>query len=150
MATRPEPEYPKVLINGERRTTDVVWSGVNIAHWFIDNHVKGGKASYQGADGLDLPGCEASEFDNYSYVWVLAAVDLDMDGYWLLEVRTNGETAESRDHLLVALSHGKVECEWRNEPILTSAPTEAHQYHLEEGLEWFVSTVMLYVRRTDG
>lgn len=137
---------PKVTVNGKRRITDETWSGLDIAHWFIEEHVNGGKNSYHGCDGIDLPGCEASEFTNYSYLWVHAAVDLDMDGFWLIEVRTNGDEDETRDHLFVALHDGKVECEWLNQPIALKAGVEAHRDHLEAGLEWFVQGVMMYVR----
>lgn len=141
---------PKVLVNGERRTTDVVWSGLDIAHWFFEEHVKKGKGMFQGADGIDLPGCEASEFTNYSYIWVTAAVDLDMSAFWLIDVRTQPEdgSGETRDFLFVASPADRpgIECEWLNKPRRYGSGIDSAQDHLATALDWFSNLVMNYVR----
>ena len=114
--------------------------GVEIAHFFIDEWCA--KFDAQGADGMPL----WREGRAYSYMWLEAKVDHDLEQYFLLDIRTaQGEAPfdEYRDYLFVSVGVGcKVECEWHNHPARFDAPTDDHLDRLNKGLKWFVQSVV--------
>lgn len=111
-------------------------SGVQIANWFNENHAKR-LHQFQTADGLDL----VREGTNYCYVWLTSYVDMDYEGYFLLEVRTSNEDTETRDFLVVRLGCKGMACEWYNKPIRTTEPAHEHRWHLRDGMVWFADWI---------
>lgn len=111
--------------------------GVSIAHWFVEEGPK-----EHGCEGIDLYRGEGRE---YCYLWITSTVDMDMNFFWLLDIRTaptGADFDESRDFLFVASMSGRgVECEWFNRPVAFLATGEAHQDHLWDGLGWFRSRI---------
>jgi len=120
---------------------DAIPSGVGIAHYFVEEcHLD---IDNQGADGIPL----WREVNAYSYAWVEAKVDHDLEQYWLLDIRTaKGEEPfdETRDFLFVATGVGikGVECEWHNQPVRFDASNDLHLERLNSGLKWFVQCVI--------
>ena len=116
------------------------WSGHDIASWFR-SEVALSFQQVQTAEGYDL---ETGD-DGYCYVWVMAFVDLDMDAFFLLDVRTKqGTEDETRDFLFtgVGASFGKgVPHEWQNKPLPFRADAEAHRERLSDGLKWFAERI---------
>jgi hypothetical protein len=115
-------------------------SGVDIAHYFIEEWCQ--RFDAQGADGMPL----WRDGKAYSYMWLEAKVDHDLEQYFLLDIRTaQGEQPfdETRDYLFVTVGVGlRIECEWHNHPIGFAADTEAHLERLNAGLKWFVQGVV--------
>jgi hypothetical protein len=119
--------------------------GVDIAHYFLEEKAK--DFDGQGCDGIALWREERA----YSYLWVMAHVDLDLDQFYLLDIRTaKGEEPfdESRDFLFVAYgvsTGGKPEVEWENKPI--DFASDDHIDRLYRGLKWFSNGVVSFVER---
>jgi hypothetical protein len=114
-----------------------VSSGAEIAAWFREEHTHK-LSSFQGCDGLSL----TRDGSDYCYVWLEAYVDMDMVGYFLLDVRTNTGNRESRDFLLVwdGAERGH---EWHQHPIEFGAPPEAHRDRMHAGLVWMADRILL-------
>lgn len=110
-------------------------SGADIAGWFRREHAHP-LHSFQGYEGLDL----VRDGLDYCYVWLMAYVDLDLVGYFLLDVRTAVGTKETRDFLLVwdGFEEG---FEWRNRPIEFGAPPEEHGARFRDGMAWMVDRI---------
>lgn len=119
-------------------------SGGAIAEWWCnDDHDEDGKAilsparhySYiQGTEGFDI----FRDGNDYCYVWMEAFVDADMEGFYLLDVRTSQGGTETRDYLYVAMGAGcGVECTWQQKPINFHASAEDHQNRFWDGMGWF-------------
>lgn len=115
-----------------------------IAQWWCnDDEDDDGKAilsparhySYiQGTEGFDI----YRDGNDYCYVWMTAFVDADMDVFYLLDVRTSLDDAETRDFLYVAMGAGHgAECTWHQKPINFSASAEEHKDRFWEGMGWF-------------
>lgn len=119
--------------------------GVDIAAYFLEEKAR--DFDGQGADGIPL----YREGRAYSYLWVMAHVDLDLDQFYLLDIRTAGGVEpfdESRDFLLVmtgVTTGGKPEVQWENQPIGFS--DDGHLERLNRGLKWFSNAVVDFVER---
>lgn len=111
-------------------------SGVEIASWFRREHERR-LGAFQGCDGLSL----VRDGRDYCYVWLMAYVDLDMEAYYLLDVRTSTGGTETRDFLLVFSGGGLGHCEWHQHPIETSAHYTEHRDRLRAGLRWMAETI---------
>lgn len=117
-------------------------SGVEIARWFIES---GTCRKSNDAEGFWL--WRDRESGAYSYVWIEAYVDDDMEAYWLLDVRTSGDEGESRDFLFVGsvvdqgagetADQHRIEACWHQEPIAFGAGVDAHVVRGTDGLIWF-------------
>jgi hypothetical protein len=122
--------------------------GIDIAHYFLEE--KAQAFDGQGADGIAL----YRDGRAYSYLWVMAHVDLDLDQFYLLDIRTAGGTEpfdETRDFLLVmsgVSTGGKPEVEWENRPI--DFASHDHIDRLHRGLKWFANGVVSFVERHHG
>jgi hypothetical protein len=106
-------------------------SGHSIAHYFVSDCA--GKP--QTFEGFDL----WRDNDNYCYAWKLAELDLDYEGAWLLEIRTNTNGEETRDFLFVSQKDGKVDSHWFNQPVKFSCSSEEMKRHIAKGLGWFAN-----------
>ena len=104
-------------------------SGIGIAHYFVEECA----GKQQGADGFDL----WREGSDYCYVWKMLECDLDYEGSYLLEVRTNIDGEETRDFLFVSTKDGKIDCRWRNQPVKFFCSQNEWNEHLSDGLAWF-------------
>jgi len=122
-------------------------AGVDIARFFVEEWCA--RFDGQGADGMPL----WREGRAYCYMWLEAKVDHDLEQYFLLDIRTaKGEEPfdETRDFLFVACGvgiHNQVECEWHNKPVAFGADMETHLDRLNDGLKWFVSSVVEHTER---
>jgi hypothetical protein len=122
--------------------------GIDIAHYFLEEKAR--DFDGQGADGIPL----SRDGRAYCYLWVMAHVDLDLDQFYLLDIRTaRGEEPfdESRDFLLVmsgVSTGGKPEVEWENRPIGFS--DDGHIDRLHRGLKWFANGVVSFIERHHG
>ena len=127
--------------------TDVP-GGIDIAHYFLEEKAR--DFDGQGADGIKL----SRDGRAYCYAWVTAHVDLDLDQFYLLDIRTAGGKEpfdETRDFLLVmsgVTTGGKPEVEWENNPI--DFTSEDHIDRLHRGLKWFSNSVVDFVERHHG
>ena len=115
--------------------------GISIARYFwhevvmADQQVPYRRGQYHGCDGINL----WRDDRDYCYLWVEATVDHDMWMGYLLEVRTNIDGVESRDHLYLAAGGGDLfEVEWRNQPIGFDAPLDDRIDHHHAAMHWFV------------
>lgn len=112
--------------------------GLSIADYFVKDCLR--NFDGQGAEGIPL----WRDGRDYSYAWMEAHVDHDLEQYVLLEVRTNvDEKDETRDYLYVFVGlGGRLECEWFNQPIKFAASHDEHIDHLNAGLKWFIDHVI--------
>lgn len=112
-------------------------SAVDIAHFFIEEHCQ--DFDGQGAEGIPL----YREERDYSYIWMEAHVDHDLEQYFLLDIRTNIGDNETRDYLWVMVGVGcKVECEWHNQPVSFGADYETHMDRFVAGMKWFTNNIV--------
>lgn len=106
-------------------------SGLDIAHWFIEEEFAG-RFKNVGGDATWLcrePVCT---------LWLVATVDHDDQMFYLLDIHT--EQGERRTHDLLFVSGGlrrECVCEWRNEP----SKDQSWGY---EALEWFAGRIESY------
>jgi hypothetical protein len=110
-------------------------TGIEIAHWFDEEHAKR-LHQFQGAEGLPELVREGSD---YCYVWLMAFVDGDYEGYSLLDVRTAVGEGETRDFLYVRTGCGGVECQWQQKPLRHDEP--GHAERIYDGLVWFAGLI---------
>lgn len=112
-------------------------SATDIAHYFIDACC----ASFdgQGAEGIGL----WRDGREYSYIWMEAHVDHDLEQYFLLDIRTSNGDTETRDYLWVMVGVGcKIEYEWHNQPVPFGATYETHMHRFVSGMKWFTSNIV--------
>jgi hypothetical protein len=123
-----------------------VSDGTDIARWWLDRSLDERGYAYariQSCDGFTW------EMDHdegtYTYVWMEAYIDGDMDQHFLLDVRTRikGMKWETRDYLYVGIVHDKVECEWMNKPIAFEADVDEHRARFSNGMRWLTERVEL-------
>lgn len=109
--------------------------GVDMARWFLTEHAAG--SAIHGPDGIEV----SREGCTYTYLWLDATVNDDVQMHYLLDVRTDSGAGETRDCLYVTDGFDGFECEWRNKPIRWDAAVEAHIENGYEQLRWFIGLV---------
>lgn len=135
--------FPVPMKGGEKVTEEkelpfaAMPSGVDIMHYFAEET----EWRNNGGDGINL----WRDGNDYTYLWVEAHVDHDIEHYFLLDIRTNINHEETRDYLWVSLNifdRDSMECEWHNHPVAFGSTFEAHMARFEGGMEWFLGHIM--------
>jgi hypothetical protein len=147
--------------NVVERPFEGVPGGLDIAHWWFDaekqedGEVLDAPArrflAAQSADGFMLWRGEGADRGDYCYVWMEAYVDLDLDQFFLLDVRTKIGIGETRDYLFVAAGWtADLKCEWENLPIAFRAPSSEHRDRFVRGMGWFADLIRKYQELAPG
>jgi hypothetical protein len=130
------PEQPDITAPAavEVAPFDSLPSGLDIAHWFIDQGDR--FHNRHGAGNLLWQGDDASL---YGTIWKVAEVDQDSQQFYLLSIGEHDEHEDSATYDLLFVTAGVltdgVKCEWRNEatPFITN-----------DDLAWFLTIIDAY------
>ena len=115
--------------------------GIDIARYFLEEKAR--DFDGQGVDGIKL----YRDGREYCYAWVTAHVDLDLDGFFLLDVRTNDGDKESTrlpvrrpaSELIIPTSNGRTS--------RSDFSSHDHIERLHRGLTWFNNGVVEFIER---
>lgn len=122
------------------------WDDDRVAQWFLDNKIY---LLNQGCEGFTF--CRTSaEPSTYGYIWVEVVLDLDYQFAYLLDVRRNNGTDETRRYVFVAFGAfqelQRIESHYLTEAIFSGHGRE----RLLSGLHWFAEQVGVWLRKDDN